>query len=46
MLPFFVNSIMPLPKRNLNKPTVALISFINQLNNFTDDGKENEFAKL
>ena len=43
ILPFCtVNSIMPLPKGNLNKPTGALISLMNQLNNFTDDKKENE----
>ena len=43
ILPFCtVNSIMPLPKGNLNKPTDALINRMNQLNNFTDDEKENE----
>ena len=29
-------------KGNLNKPTVALINLMNQLNNFTDDEKQNE----
>ena len=34
---------MPLKsKGNLNELTVALISLMNQLNNFTDDEKENE----
>ena len=34
---------MPLkPKGNVSKPTVALINLMNQLNNFTDDKKENE----
>ena len=33
---------MPQSKGNLNKPTVALINLMNQLNNFTDDEKENE----
>ena len=44
ILPFCsnVNSIMPQSKGNLNKPTVALINLMNQLNNFTDDEKENE----
>ena len=37
-----VNSIMFLPKGNLNKPTGALINLMNQLFNFTDDKKENE----
>ena len=39
---------MSLPEGNLNKPTAALISLMNQLNNFTDDEKENkiEIAKL
>ena len=36
------NSIMPQSKGNLNKPIVALINLVNQLNNFTDDEKENE----
>ena len=46
ILPFCsnVNSIMPQPKGNLNKPTVALINLMNQLNNFTDDEKENELT--
>ena len=33
---------MSLPKGNLNKPAAVLISLMNQLNNFTDDEKENE----
>ena len=33
---------MSIPKGNLNKPTDALVKLINQLNNFTDDEKENE----
>ena len=33
---------MPHPKGNLNKHTSALINLRNQLNNFTDDEKENE----
>ena len=33
---------MSLPKGNLNKPTGALINLMNELNNFTDDEKENE----
>ena len=41
ILPFC--TVMPLKsKGNLNKPTVALINLVNQLNNFTDDEKENE----
>ena len=28
--------------KNLNKPTDALVNLMNQLNNFTDDKKENE----
>ena len=43
ILPFCTfNSIISLPNGNLSKPTGALISLINQLNNFTDDKKENE----
>ena len=43
ILPFCtVNSVMSLPKGSLNKPTVALINLMNQLNNFIDDEKENE----
>ena len=43
ILPFCtVNSIMLPPKGSLNKPTDALINHINQLNNFTDDEKEND----
>ena len=33
---------MSLPKGSLNKPIGALINLMNQLNNFTDDEKENE----
>ena len=33
---------MSLPKGSLNKSTVALINLMNQLNNFTDDTKQNE----
>ena len=33
---------MLLPKGNLNKPTGALISLMNQLHNFTDDKTEDE----
>ena len=33
---------MPIPKGNLNKPSDALVTLMNQLNNFTDDEKENE----
>ena len=40
ILPFCtVNSIMPLRKGNLNKPTGASINLMNQLNNFTNDEK-------
>ena len=43
MLPFCtVNSIMSLLKENLNKPTEALISLLNQFHNFTDDEEKNE----
>ena len=43
ILPFSqINKKMFIPKGNLNKPTDALINLINQLNNFTDDEKENE----
>ena len=43
ILPFCTdNSVMFLPKGRLNKPTGALINLMNQLNNFTDDEKENE----
>ena len=37
-----VNENMSFPKGNLNKPTDALVNLMNQLNNFTDDEKENE----
>ena len=33
---------MSIPKGNLNKPTDGLVNLMNQLNNFTDDEKENE----
>ena len=33
---------MSIPKGNLNKPTDVLVNLMNQLNNFTDDKKENE----
>ena len=33
---------MSIPKGNLNKPTDALVNLMSQLNNFTDDEKENE----
>ena len=33
---------MSIPKGNSNKPTDALVNLSNQLNNFTDDEKENE----
>ena len=43
-LKFFrlINEKMFIPKGNLNKPTDALVNLMNQLNNFTDDEKENE----
>ena len=33
---------MFIPKRNLNKPTDALVDLMSQLNNFTNYEKENE----
>ena len=36
------NEKMSIPKRNLNTPTDALVNLMKQLNNFTDDEKENE----
>ena len=33
---------MSISKGNLNKPTDALVNLMNQLNNFTNDEKENE----
>ena len=33
---------MSIAKGNLNKPADALVNLMNQLNNFTDDEKENE----
>ena len=43
-IPLFcqINEKMSIPKRNLNKPTEALVNLMNQLNNFIDDKKENE----
>ena len=35
-----INEKMPIPKGNLNKPTDALVNFMNQLINSTDDEKE------
>ena len=41
MLPFCtINSIISLPEENLNKPTEALISLLNQLHNFTGNKKK------
>ena len=37
-----INEKMSILKGNLNKPTDALVNFMNQLNNFTDDEKESE----
>ena len=37
-----INENMSILKGNLNKPTDALVNLMNQLNNFTDDKKENE----
>ena len=37
-----INEKMSIPRRNLNKPTDALVNLMNQLNNLTDDVKENE----
>ena len=43
ILPFCqINEKMSIAKENLNKPTDALVNLTNQLNNFTDDEKENE----
>ena len=43
ILPFCqINEKMSIPKGNLNKPTDALVNLMNQLNNFTEDEKENE----
>ena len=36
------NEKMSIPKRNLNTPADALVNLMKQLNNFTDDEKENE----
>ena len=35
---------MSIPKGNLNKPTDTFVNLMNQLNNFTDDEKENELS--
>ena len=37
-----INEKMSIPKENLNKPTDALVNLKSQLNNFTDDEKENK----
>ena len=37
-----INEKMSIPRRNLNKPTDALVNLMKQLNNLTDDEKENE----
>ena len=37
-----INKKISIPIGNLNKPTNALVNLLNQLNNFTDDEKENE----
>ena len=37
-----INGKVSIPKGNLNEPTDALVNLMNQLNNFTDDEKENE----
>ena len=43
ILPFCqINEKMYIPKGNSNKPTDALFNLMNQLNNFTDEEKENE----
>ena len=43
ILPFCqINEKLSIPKGNLSKPTDALANLMNQLNNFTDDEKENE----
>ena len=43
ILPFCqINEKMSIPNENLNKSTDALANLMNQLNNFTDDEKENE----
>ena len=34
------NEKMSIPKRNLNTPTDALVNLMKQLNNFTDDEKD------
>ena len=43
ILPFCqINEKVSISKENLNKSTDALFNLMNQLNNFIDDGKENE----
>ena len=43
ILPFCqINEKVSIPKGNLNKSTDALVNLMHQLNNFTDDEKENE----
>ena len=37
---------MSIPKVDLNKPNDALVNLMNQLNNFTDDEKENELTLI
>ena len=39
---FQINEKVSIPKGNLNKPTDALVNLMSQLNNFSDDEKENE----
>ena len=36
-----INEKVSIPKGNLNKPTDALVNLMSQLNNFSDDEKEN-----
>ena len=43
ILPFCqINEKVSILKGNLNKPTDSLVNLMNQLNNFTDDEKENK----
>ena len=43
ILPFCqINEKMSILKGNLNRPTDSLVNLMNQLNNFTDDEKENK----
>ena len=39
---YTVNSIISLPKGNVNKHIAALIVLMNKVNDFLDDEKENE----